>query len=273
MVDGLEGTLLIEAAGLEVTPPGMSRFADMVAHAARFCSPIVLVHLPYSVLEQTGDALLRMPQLILHSVVVPCYCAACDEIRQLPIDGDQLVTDEPRAACPRCGREAPMVSGVLSVERIRGLIRRAPDALLNIIGRFDELFSSAEIEAKLTGPAGEPSDKAPQRIGPYRILRTLGRGGMADVYLATRDHFSKPVALKLLRREVLAQARVSLAMFLREARLNALLNHPNIVQVFDVSEADGNLYIVMEYLDGFPLWRVYRQTPRAVPRRPSPSAS
>jgi serine/threonine protein kinase len=105
----------------------------------------------------------------------------------------------------------------------------------------------------------------PQRIGPYRIVRAIARGGMADVFLATRDDFVKPVALKLLRREVLAQASVSLSMFLREARLNARLNHPNIVQVFDVNEADGNLYIVMEYLDGHALWRLFKQHGKPFP--------
>jgi serine/threonine protein kinase/Zn finger protein HypA/HybF involved in hydrogenase expression len=260
VVDGLEGTLLVETSELDVTPRGLRRLSEMLTHAARSCSPIVLSNLPYGVLEQAGEALTKLPQLILHSIVAPCYCAACDDIRQLSIGGDELLTDEPKAVCPRCGRHAAMVAGVLSLERIRSLIRRVPDGLVEIIGRFDELFSAAEVEAKLTSaPQPQQSNTVPQRIGPYRILKAIARGGMADVFLATRDDFERPVALKLLRREVLAQARLSLSMFLREARLNACLNHPNIVQVFDVNEAEGNLYIVMEFLDGEALWRVFRQ--------------
>jgi serine/threonine-protein kinase len=265
VADGLEGTLLVETSQLDVSTRGVRRFSEMVTHAARHCSPIVMVGLPYGVLEQAGDVLITMPQLILHSIVAPCYCSACDEIRQLSIGGDELLVDEPKAACPRCGRHAPLVAGVLSLERIRPLIRPTPEGLLEIIGKFNELFSVAEVEAKLTNAPVGPANTVPQRIGPYRIVRAIARGGMADVFLATRDDFVKPVALKLLRREVLAQASVSLSMFLREARLNARLNHPNIVQVFDVNEAEGNLYIVMEYLDGHALWRLFKQNAAPFP--------
>jgi serine/threonine protein kinase len=258
LVDGLEGTLLLEVSQLDVTLRGMSRFSELVTHAAKLCSPIVIVDLPYGVLEQTIDALAMLKQLSVHSILAPCYCSACDEIRQLPLFTGQLLDDEPKGACPRCGREAAMVGGVLPLDRLRPLLRPTPSSLVQVIGRFHELFSAAAVEARLATAPAEPSDKVPERIGPYRIVRAIARGGMADVFLAARDDFSKPVALKLLRREVLAQARMSLDMFLREARLNALLNHPNIVQVFDVNEAEGNLYIVMEYLEGNPLWRIFK---------------
>jgi serine/threonine-protein kinase len=258
IVDGLEGTLLLEVSQLDITLRGMGRFSEMVTHAAKSCSPIVIVQLPYGILENTIESLVKLPQVTVHSIVAPCYCDACDEIRQLPLGSKELVADEPKGTCPRCGRESAMVGGVVPLEKIRPMIRKIPDPLVGVIGRFNELFSAAAVEAKLAVAPSEPSDKVPERIGPYRIVRAIARGGMADVFLAARDDFSKPVALKLLRREILAQARMSLEMFLREARLNARLNHPNIVQVFDVNEAEGNLYIVMEYLEGNPLWRVMK---------------
>ncbi len=258
LVAGLEGTLLLITSDLEVTESGGPRFVELLAQMAHACSPIVIVNLPYAAIKHMG--LQQLPQVVVHSIMAPSYCATCDEMRQLSVGTDELLGPEPKGTCLRCGRPAAMVAGMVQLDQIRPQLRPTPEALLDVIGRFDELFSAAEVEAKLTTSfPSEPSNAAPQRIGPYRIVRSIARGGMADVFLAVRDDFSKPVALKLLRREVLAQARISLAMFLREARLNAKLNHPNIVQVFDVNEAEGNLYIVMEYLEGHALWRVFRQ--------------
>src|SRR6185503_8806231 len=71
--------------------------------------------------------------------------------------------------------------------------------------------------------------------------------------LATRQSLGgvqKLVALKCFRRELFQSAPGAIAMFLGEARLAAQLSHPNIVQIFDVGERDGDLYMAMEYVDG-----------------------
>jgi tRNA A-37 threonylcarbamoyl transferase component Bud32 len=89
-------------------------------------------------------------------------------------------------------------------------------------------------------------------LGRYLVLAGLGRGGMADVYLALArgpSGFSKLVVLKLLR-EHLAQDQEFLRMFLAEARFAARLNHANIVQTYEVGVEDGRHCIVMEYLEG-----------------------
>jgi len=85
--------------------------------------------------------------------------------------------------------------------------------------------------------------------GRYRILRELGRGGMATVFLAHDEELDRRVALKLLP-EHLAGDDAFHARFLREARLAARLSHPNVVRVFDAGEADGRPFIVMEYVPG-----------------------
>ncbi|MCC6217312.1 MAG: serine/threonine protein kinase [Polyangiaceae bacterium] len=98
----------------------------------------------------------------------------------------------------------------------------------------------------------------PNVIGKYRLLATLGRGGMAEVFLAISQGpagFSKLVVLKELRAE-LATDPDFLSMFMDEARLAARLRHPNVVQTNEVGEEAGRLYIAMEYLDGQPLSRV-----------------
>ena len=89
--------------------------------------------------------------------------------------------------------------------------------------------------------------------GKYRFIGEIGRGGMANVYLtATRGAlggFQKLVVIKLLRAD-LAEEQEFRQMFLAEARLAARLNHPNVVQTYDVGEDDGRYYLAMEYVDG-----------------------
>jgi eukaryotic-like serine/threonine-protein kinase len=83
----------------------------------------------------------------------------------------------------------------------------------------------------------------------YRLERRLGNGGMASVYLAQDPRLGRQVAVKLLA-ENLADDREARRRFEREARLAARLDHPNVVQVFDVGEEDGRPFIVMEHVDG-----------------------
>jgi eukaryotic-like serine/threonine-protein kinase len=85
--------------------------------------------------------------------------------------------------------------------------------------------------------------------GRYRVVRELGRGGMAAVFLAHDEELGRQVALKLLPGH-LADDEAFHARFLREARLAARLSHPNVVRVYDAGEADGRPFIVMEYVPG-----------------------
>ena len=85
--------------------------------------------------------------------------------------------------------------------------------------------------------------------GRYRVLRRLGSGGMADVWLAEDTHLQRHVALKVLHRRF-AQDREFVQRFQREAESAAGLQHPNIVSVFDRGEFEGTYYIAMQYVDG-----------------------
>jgi serine/threonine-protein kinase len=90
------------------------------------------------------------------------------------------------------------------------------------------------------------------RLGPYELLRRIATGGMAEVYLARRGGphgFQKIVAVKRILPQFVRDADF-VAMFVDEARVCARLGHPNIVQVFDFGEQEGELYMAMEYVDG-----------------------
>ncbi len=97
-------------------------------------------------------------------------------------------------------------------------------------------------------------DPAGQMIGPYRLVRSLGRGGMGEVFLAERadDQFRQKVAIKLVRQGLLS--RHIEGRLRQERQILASLDHPNIARLYDGGATpDGTPYIVMEYIDGEPL--------------------
>lgn len=92
----------------------------------------------------------------------------------------------------------------------------------------------------------------------YQIIKTLGEGGMANVYLAHDTILDRKVAVKVLRGD-LANDEKFVRRFQREALSASSLSHPNIVEMYDVGEDDGQYYIVMEYVDGKTLKQVLKQ--------------
>ena len=90
------------------------------------------------------------------------------------------------------------------------------------------------------------------QLGAYRILSPLGAGGMGEVYRAFDSRLGREVALKVLPADMAADGE-RLARFQREARSAAALNHPNIVTLYSVEQADGVHFLTMELVDGRPL--------------------
>ena len=101
--------------------------------------------------------------------------------------------------------------------------------------------------------------------GRYRIVRKLGAGGMADVYLAEDQELGRRVAIKILN-DRHAHDEQFVERFRREAKNAAGLSHPNIVSIYDRGEAEGSYYIAMEYLEGRTLKElIVRNGPTPVP--------
>ena len=92
----------------------------------------------------------------------------------------------------------------------------------------------------------------------YEIIKTIGEGGMANVYLAKDTILDRDVAIKVLRGD-LASDEKFVRRFQREALSASSLSHPNIVEIYDVGEDDGNYYIVMEYVPGKNLKQVLKK--------------
>lgn len=108
------------------------------------------------------------------------------------------------------------------------------------------------------------------RLGRYRLERRLGAGGMAEVFLARAEGpsgFEKQVVVKRIRPQLAANKKF-VEMFLREARLLARLDHPNIVRIIELDEERGEYFLALEYLEGLSLrevaerhWAVGRSLP------------
>src|SRR5688500_2155495 len=95
----------------------------------------------------------------------------------------------------------------------------------------------------------------------YEIHSVIGRGGMGVVYLARDTRLDRKVALKLLAPEFTAHENFR-ARFLRESRLAAAVDHPNIIPIYEAGDADGQLFIAMRYVPGVDLRRELDQRSR-----------
>lgn len=98
-------------------------------------------------------------------------------------------------------------------------------------------------------PRGSDERSEIEQIGAYRIVRRLGGGGMGAVYEAIQEKLDRRVAIKVLSREM-KNNPLALARFQREARAAGALNHPHIIQVYDIADEGGLYYFSMEFIDG-----------------------
>ena len=146
--------------------------------------------------------------------------------------------------CPNCGAELP--------QDFKEAL--CPQCLMKLaLGEGDQDESSISSITELTPP---PDDwETPERIGPYRILETLGEGGMGIVYLAEqREPIRRQVALKVIKLGM--DTKEVIARFESERQALALMNHPNIAKVLDAGATEeGRPYFVMEYVKGISITR------------------
>ena len=246
-----EGIVVVLLGGLLVRAEGADPFARLLTALSARAKELVLVDVPPQLAGLFVSGALSIGRAKVDSLLVPVRCGECAE---LALTTTHLHEADEVLRCPRCGEKAEPI-GALAAGTLRASGPPSPEARL-LLERVDGLFSQAAIEARLVGRAPEEDPGAadlPDHIGGYKILRPLSAGGMAEVLLATRQSLGgveKLVALKCFRRELFQSAPGAIAMFLAEARLAAQLSHPNVVQIFDVGETDGDLYMAMEYVDG-----------------------
>jgi WD40 repeat protein/Flp pilus assembly protein TadD len=184
----------------------------------------------------------------------------------------------------------PPDSGRMSIGQLvaewRALVRRGerpdvndyaaryPDLADQIRRLFPTVVVIEDLKAEaadLTGTASTGAGRAPalrlERLGDFRILREVGRGGMGVVYEAEQESLGRRVALKVLPAGAMLDPRHP-RRFQREAKAAARLHHTNIVPVFGVGEQDGVLYYVMQFIQGLGLDKVLAELRRLRQVRP-----
>ncbi|MDB5337501.1 MAG: pknH 3, partial [Planctomycetaceae bacterium] len=117
-------------------------------------------------------------------------------------------------------------------------------------GASDSRYTESKTEGGArTMPSVEVGETVDEMIGPYRLTKKLGQGGMGAVYQATHTKLDKVVAIKLLSRQSGLEA-TAVERFEREMKAVGKLDHPHIVRAMDAGECDGFHYLVMEYVEG-----------------------
>ncbi|HKA21160.1 MAG TPA: protein kinase [Blastocatellia bacterium] len=129
-------------------------------------------------------------------------------------------------------------------------LRQEVESLIASHNNSDHFIGAFPIEAATRLIAEDRSDLSiGQRIGQYKILSLLGKGGMGEVYLASDSKLGRKVALKLLPSSF-TQDRDRARRFEQEARAASALNHPNILTIFDIEKVEGTHFIATEYIEG-----------------------
>ena len=126
---------------------------------------------------------------------------------------------------------------------------------------IEQFGSGADQATGLNAPRPEAAGPTPERLGDYRILREIARGGMGIVYEAVQESLGRHVALKVMPQYRLHDPN-QLERFQREARAAAMLHHTNIVPVFGVGEHNGVHHYAMQYIEGQSLDAVLREVRR-----------
>lgn len=128
-------------------------------------------------------------------------------------------------------------------------LRREIESLLKFHGHSDSFIESPPAEIAADWLQQTECPRADNTIGHYQLIREIGRGGMGVVYLANDTRLGRQVALKLLL-EKLTQDATRVRRFQREARAVSALNHPNIITVYEVGQAEHEHYIAAEFVAG-----------------------
>ena len=102
------------------------------------------------------------------------------------------------------------------------------------------------------------SDLSGQKVENYKIIESIGVGGMGEVYKAIHETLDRVVALKVIHPELLSNAEI-IKRFYKEAKIQAQMTHPNIVTVFDFLEIENSYFLVMEYIEGESIGKIVKK--------------
>jgi serine/threonine protein kinase len=256
---GAEGEVVIDLAEVNrFDAAGQKEWKRLLKSLATQVPAVTLVDVNESFLAAAGDTLTLARHITVASVLVPYVCIECGRASQE--SESILTTNWPRNfedhVCTTCGGTTRNKMSSEALTPLQKASTSTPPASAKLISQRDEILSRALTDANVA-QAGEGASATVAAddtiLGKYKIVRRLSEGGMAEVFLAKQvgiGGFEKPVALKRIQRKLLDSRHMAIDMFLNEAKIAGRLTHPNIVQVLDVGEVQGALYLAMEYVHG-----------------------
>ncbi len=162
---------------------------------------------------------------------------------------------------PATGMAATKTMGsTTSLNSIESAAETAAD--VDATGETKQSQGATAFAGKRSTSGSAPTGK----LGPYRLLKLLGEGGMGSVFLARQTTLDRNVALKVVKSN-LSKNKSMLARFTREAYAAAQLIHPNVVQIYDMGDDQGNCYFSMELVDGQSLSELIHQQKKLDPEQ------
>ncbi len=245
-VDGVDGEVLVIPAGVQLLDTGAVHRLRPALELADASVYLARVPLPLAASLAAAPGGFGRSRVV--SLQLPAECPACQQtaLRELPASA--LRHDALKATCRGCGLALP-VKRPAELGPLLPLLplEDAPGVLADYLARHPE-------PPPLTLELGSPDAVSSER---YELEARLGCGGMGEVFLARQrgaGGFEKRVVLKRVLPHLAADPDV-VAMLLYEARLAARINHPNVVQIFDVERHQNAYVILMEYVEGMDLAR------------------
>src|SRR5512140_24822 len=269
---GAEGEVVIDLAEVDrFDTAGQKEWRRLVKSLAGQVPAVTLVDVNESFLASAGDTLSIARNVAVASVLVPYGCIECGRTSYESVWATWPLQFGAHV-CSTCGGSTGNKVAPELLQPLQKASTTVPPASAKVIGQRDEILSRAMIDASVAqaGDNATANVAADDTIlGKYKIVRRLSAGGMAEVFLAKQvgiGGFEKLVALKRIQRKLLETRHQAIELFLNEAKIAGRLTHPNIVQVLDVGEGGGALYLAMEYVHGKDLRNVIKklQTNRAV---------
>jgi tRNA A-37 threonylcarbamoyl transferase component Bud32/transcription elongation factor Elf1 len=249
---GAEGEVVIDLAELErFDAVGQHEWKRLLKNMSAQVPAVTLVDVTQSLLANAPDSFAVAPNVSVWSVLVPYKCIDCGRTSaaSLRLEGQLQLREE---VCTTCGGTTQHQLAPRMLAPLTKVHTTAPPASAKMIARRDDILSRALTDANVA-QAGAVATTEDAILGKYKIVKKLSDGGMAEVFLANQigiGGFEKPVALKRIQRKLLETRHRAIDMFLNEAKIAGRLTHPNIVQVLDVGEVGGALYLAMEYVRG-----------------------
>jgi len=272
---GAEGEVVIDLAEVEqFDASGLKEWRRLLKTLAGQVSAVTLVDVGASLLATAGDTLTLARNIIVASLRAPYLCVDCGRTSE---ESENLtaLTWPPSLddrVCSTCGGATRCQLSPQAWLPLQKASTSPPAASAKLVAAREEILSRALTDASVAqaGDAGVAA-ASDTILGKYKIIRRLSGGGMADVFFAKQigiGGFEKPVALKRIQNKLLADRQQAIELFLNEAKIAGRLTHPNIVQVLDVGEVSGALYLAMEYVHGKDLREIVKTLQRTKSRLP-----